>query len=294
MKRGGRNYVRGKVGPFISLALVSSLVTIFYLFHLSKTYFIDDDSMFHAPPDLGRALKKSKNNTGIEFSACLLIKDENFNLPEWIAYHYQMANLRHLVVCVDPFSDSSPLEIIDRWKNLELMVIDSWVEGKKRRGFMDLPPWKRHNAYLARQKSCYGRCMKLLNESNRSWTMMIDVDEYLTFNAVADDDENHINMGINASDPDSSRALFGEMTNLMKARLRVPKGGFANNSSGTITDFIQEERNNMPWIKPCVVFPRLQFSDREEVARIANRGMPIGFQASDFATLKYLDRKSVV
>lgn len=35
-------------------------------------------------------------------SACLLVKDENNNLPEWIAYHYHNLPLRYLVVAVDP------------------------------------------------------------------------------------------------------------------------------------------------------------------------------------------------
>merc|ERR1740124_1124009 len=35
-------------------------------------------------------------------AVCLLIRDDNDRLPEWLAYHYQMLPLLHLVVAVDP------------------------------------------------------------------------------------------------------------------------------------------------------------------------------------------------
>ncbi len=42
-------------------------------------------------------------------AACLLIKDDNHLLIEWIAYHYLTLPLRYLVIAVDPDSFSSPL-----------------------------------------------------------------------------------------------------------------------------------------------------------------------------------------
>jgi hypothetical protein len=43
------------------------------------------------------------------FSACLLIKDDNDILSEWIAYHYHVLKMRRLVVAVDPLSIESPV-----------------------------------------------------------------------------------------------------------------------------------------------------------------------------------------
>ena len=217
---------------------------------------------------------------------------------EWIAYHYHMVKLRHLVICQDPYSDSSPLEIVNRWRNLGLMTIDLWTEGIKRK--IKLTKNILINSYLARQKICYEKCMKFLNNSNRSWTMMIDADEYLTFNPVTNDDNEFTYAKVNRSDPNSSYKYIGEMIidktmdskrkkrrlyrreNLMKARLRVPRD-FLSNCNKTIADFIHEERSNMPWSKPCVVFPRLQFSDRVEVTH----NMSSVIQASNFTTLKH-------
>ena len=60
------------------------------------------------------------------FSACLLIKDDNAILSEWIAYHYHTVNLRHLVVAVDPSSSESPASILSRWRQNTDLKVSSW------------------------------------------------------------------------------------------------------------------------------------------------------------------------
>ena len=50
------------------------------------------------------------------FSACLLIKDDNAIVNEWIAYHYFVLNMRTLIVAIDPTSKESPSTIFDKWK----------------------------------------------------------------------------------------------------------------------------------------------------------------------------------
>lgn len=48
-------------------------------------------------------------------AACLLIKDDNEILGEWIAYHYFALNVRRLIVAIDPNSVTSPIPILKRW-----------------------------------------------------------------------------------------------------------------------------------------------------------------------------------
>jgi hypothetical protein len=60
------------------------------------------------------------------FSACLLIKDDNAILSEWIAYHYHTVNLRHLVVAVDPSSIESPASILNRWRQNSDLKVNYW------------------------------------------------------------------------------------------------------------------------------------------------------------------------
>ena len=57
----------------------------------------------------------TRDGSGLEMAACLLIQDQNDQLIEWIAYHYHILPLRHLVVAVDPTSVTSPLQILQRW-----------------------------------------------------------------------------------------------------------------------------------------------------------------------------------
>lgn len=46
---------------------------------------------------------------------CLLIKDDNDLLSEWIAYHYHVFNMRRLIVAVDPESKTTPLDVLKHW-----------------------------------------------------------------------------------------------------------------------------------------------------------------------------------
>lgn len=51
-----------------------------------------------------------------QVSFCLLIKDDNDILGEWLAYHYHVMNMRRLIVAVDPDSQTSPDDVLKLWK----------------------------------------------------------------------------------------------------------------------------------------------------------------------------------
>jgi hypothetical protein len=53
-----------------------------------------------------------------DFSACLLVMDDNHYLIEWLAYHYHALNLQNLILVTDPNSQTSPTAILERWKDL--------------------------------------------------------------------------------------------------------------------------------------------------------------------------------
>lgn len=61
-----------------------------------------------------------------DLSACLLVKDDNDILSEWIAYHYHALNMRFLIVAVDPHSIQSPSSILAKWKLLTDLEIIEW------------------------------------------------------------------------------------------------------------------------------------------------------------------------
>jgi hypothetical protein len=89
------------------------------------------ESTFKTQKKINFARKEPQHNNkpspqpAFNFSACLLIKDDNQILPEWIAYHYTVLPLRHLIVAVDPFSLTSPKPILDEFSRLG-MDIEVW------------------------------------------------------------------------------------------------------------------------------------------------------------------------
>ena len=61
------------------------------------------------------------------FAACILLKDNNYALSEWLAYHWLTLPLKYLVVAVDPTGSTSPKEILDLWSNAGIgMEITLW------------------------------------------------------------------------------------------------------------------------------------------------------------------------
>jgi len=158
---------------------------------------------------------QNANNQKKGLSACLLVNDENPRLPEWLAYHYQILPLRSLIVAVDPGSRSSPKEILDRWTSTEMntgLDIMMWeeedylpqVDSHGHRivlGACDVAgdPEASKNAgrkgesdclwrHRKRQRYFIKKCMADFKLRNMTWTLLIDVDEYIVFNGVQGDD----------------------------------------------------------------------------------------------------------
>ena len=115
------------------------------------------------------------------FSACILIKDENHRLPEWLGYHWYMMSLRHIVVLMDPHATTSPDAILQRWEPL-MEKIDIWHNND-----IKFQPIRYNNPFqefIRRQKSFYSKCSMYLKEQGRTWTSYFDVDEYLVLEEI--------------------------------------------------------------------------------------------------------------
>lgn len=134
------------------------------------------------------------------FSACLQIKDDNEILNEWLAYHYFVLKLRHLIVAVDPLSSESPSDILRKWRDFTDLEIVEWHdpdfmpadflrdgrpprrEMQKAKDFadslseQDLIEIINHRY---RQRVFLAQCMKTNRALNHSWVIHIDTDEYV-------------------------------------------------------------------------------------------------------------------
>jgi hypothetical protein len=106
-------------------------------------------------------------------SACLMFMDDNHLLVEWLAYHYFVMPLRHVVVAPDPLSRTSPMEVLERWK--PYMTIEVWNDTLNLDTTNTL---KGHLDLEQRQTQFYSDCGLYLRARNRTWTMFTDVDEY--------------------------------------------------------------------------------------------------------------------
>jgi hypothetical protein len=117
------------------------------------------------------------------FSACLLIRDDNHWLIEWLAFHYHVLPLRDLIVVVDPRSKTSPSRIFQRWEgyiNIELRNATQLDQDSSK-----ALPVSLHNSegakpgrdeHRRRQVYFYQECMKTFSERRKNWVMLTDSD----------------------------------------------------------------------------------------------------------------------
>jgi hypothetical protein len=125
------------------------------------------------------------------FSACLLVMDDNHRLVEWLAYHYYLLPLRHLIILPDSKSRTSPQEIIDRWRpymNIEVWTDEDFVDDNLRNYIQEKEnnpqnPFDGFSVHIKRQEEFYKRCALHLQEQKSTWTTFIDVDEYVVINS---------------------------------------------------------------------------------------------------------------
>lgn len=120
---------RKKMMVVILLIIISvSLISWYYFKLYSNSY---DDPLSNR---IGDTYRSNESSTTLElqipsdgFAGCLLLKDDNHKLSEWIAYHWLVLPLKYLVVAVDPTGYTTPKEILDLWKHSGLgLEITLW------------------------------------------------------------------------------------------------------------------------------------------------------------------------
>jgi len=311
---------------FILLIPIYTFTWITYFLFLQRTNITDED-MLLLPPDERSSISKEKirrNEESLNFppkprggvmSVCLLIKDENNNLPEWIAYHYHTLPLRHLVVAIDPNSMTSPMDILKQWNNTFGMEITVWNDSDYLpKGIQGPLPWNATKSHVPihrkRQRWFYQKCIKYLHARKRTWTAFIDADEYIVFNSVNDQDNKTLFRKIR-SIPETNRSSykandvteelyydikkhFGEKA-FLKGKLEAFKKAIQartrlGNKVGSITvaQFISKENFNVPWNRPCVLMPRVTYGNEEEINQtLLHASVPKGFIPKKFNTLRF-------
>jgi len=194
--------------------------------------------------------------------------DDNHYLIEWIAYHYHTVNLRHLVITIDPDSLTQPTQVLDRWR--DRITIEEWSDDhflpkhfsatvKHKSGEHKDPKLVGHRV---RQASFNLECLKHLKRQGREWVIMIDTDEYLTFNPSLRDSEK--SNSFDFPELDKPGSLFKLLDQII-----LPNPDF------------EELRT------PCIPVFRQQFAARESSDKQVNAMVPSGFDGKNFQTLRW-------
>jgi len=249
------------------------------------------------------------------------VKDDNHILPEWIAYHYTQLPLRHLVVGVDPLSNSPPTEILRRWnrtssKHVESdeypnmdMEIQMWGDEQIYRGMDPEEAFKNayHIAHMRKNMEgeevirlnnrlmfFFSRCMEYHKLQGRTWVLLIDSDEFLTFNYMHSNDvTDPPRPAIQELAPKLSNESLGQLrwwrrrTNYqMDVQKRLPPA-----ETTTIAEFILAEADQHPWKFEdiaCYSFPRLMYGAQESEESQVRAGVPDGVDPYKLQTLRFI------
>lgn len=129
------------------------------------------------------------------FGACLMVKNDNDLLHEWIAYHYTVLPLRYLIVGKDVNNTEEPMDVLKPWK--DQAHLDFWIlnssefsyrfEDSERK--VEDAKVRHHHSLVNRQKGFISTCSLILKENGVRWTAYIDTDEYVLPNLLSQNDE---------------------------------------------------------------------------------------------------------
>lgn len=230
------------------------------------------------------------------FSACLMIKDNNVLLPEWLAYHYTFLPLRRLIVVIDPLSHTDPKPIFDAYgsigMNISIWADDLfWVDGGndyEKKNFQitnetvheDL----RHRSRY-RQKVFYKSCMQQLHDEKRSWTLFIDTDEYFVFNYYDEKEGPPTWCKKNATCVLDYEKSIKDGSHIRAQLDRSP--------TATVAEHIEKHGADKYFDnidKPCIIYGRYLFVSKESSRGEIQRGVDSEFNATLFHTLRYRHR----
>lgn len=225
-------------------------------------------------------LKISSSSSQDDFSACLLVMDDNHYLIEWLAYHYHTVNLRNLIITSDDSSMTSPNSILERWKGR--MDIIQWSNTdyiSTPKEFQEMMVQVKQTfgdnigqkliVHRARQRLFYYKCMKEFKRRGKSWVLLTDTDEFVRINYDTAND---------LVPPAPPIEEPGSVATLLKRHARTTRKGTTSIKDNAPLQTLQAS--------PCIQIPRIRFAgditNKSTVPSSVN-----GFKSSDFLTLGY-------
>lgn len=220
------------------------------------------------------------------FGACVLSKDDNGNLQEWLPYHYTLLPLRYLLVGVDEDSVEDPNDVLRRWNkadlglNIKLANASEFVNL-----FSEFAPKKQrrekqqnqteiklaveaHQLLKHKQQAFIAYCTRHMKQLGVQWVSMWDTDEFLVVNRIGQDERD-------SKSPSQERDT--KMYGLQRSLLPNME------STATVMDIIHNFEQSNTSLDACHVTPRVSFGALEKyscpnvsstIAQIHAKGFP--------------------
>jgi hypothetical protein len=209
------------------------------------------------------------------FGACLMSKDDNQLLFEWLAYHYTVLPLRYVVIGSDVGNRQDPRDVLQRWNSVAgnhttprsgrlqyviLNVSDDFGEPKQknqsavdtavRSNSSQAPILDAHHSLIRRQKTFITTCIQELKTRwNVHWTTFVDSDEFVTWNPATNEEEN------------STTSLDPTLADM---RRNLPISHSVISSHNTVLDVLSSLQES-GHVNTCYTIPRLRFGALENV-----------------------------
>ena len=287
-RKCSRNSMRSRLIGYLS----ASLLLVLLLWYKSSSLFTITPS-----PSTGTSASTNSNknqripvdNEG--FAGCIVVKDDNDRISEWIGYHYLTLPLKHLIVAVDPTAKTTPREIVQMWNtteeiDMEVLLWDDadyghWINE-------DLDDLHRHRD---RQKRFLAECQKYHKRKGRSWVALVDPDEFITFNLVEADDRDPER----SNDVDVFDLMNGKNFTALDYRIKMQELRQQMTDQNvlqhqTVMDYLNQHKNEEPWkSESCYLMLRTLFSAIESPPDVLEDAgvTKYGLDANKFTTLKY-------
>lgn len=175
-------------------------------------------------------------------AACLMVRDDNALLYEWLAYHYTTLPLRHVLVAADQDSTENPHRVLRRWNETPLKYV-VWNETDFMYRFGDIPVGleDQNHHYLHRQRAFFTSCAEYMKAKNESWVVFVDTDEFIVVNRINQDDA-----------PFQEEQMETNSTRFQRFQQRQR----LDSAGSTVMEAIRTSNQVAP-LEPCHVIPRL-------------------------------------
>ena len=237
----------------------------------------------------------SQHEYPFTFSACLMLKDDNQILPEWIAYHYTFLPLRQLIIAADPLSLTRVETVVEPFRSIGMKIKvyngnEYYVDGRwwkeKFENFDRFNHSERHgyDFLMYRQNSFYARCSRILNKQGYKHTIVLDSDEFLTFNDEWNKTLYYEWALRNTNESIPSVDMVPDVPSYV-GRQNETLAHWIERGADPLLSYLQSEEH-----EGCVILPRLLVSPQESTLDEIYSFVEDGFNASYYNTLLFQRR----